>query len=81
MTPTDEIDDPTWHDIFDRDNEIAKLNEKLSRVLDALGKTISDFDRCDREKDALIEGLLREIERLREKNGDEAAHTCEESGC
>ena len=28
MKPTDEIDDPTWHDLFDRDDEIKRL-EKL----------------------------------------------------
>ena len=26
MKHTDEIDDPTWHDIFDRDKEIKRLS-------------------------------------------------------
>jgi len=37
MTPTTEIDDPTWNDIFDRDKEIKRLLEEnavLRRVLD-----------------------------------------------
>jgi hypothetical protein len=37
MTPTSEIDDPTWNDIFDRDKEIKRLlaeNAELKRVLD-----------------------------------------------
>ena len=37
MTPTSEIDDPTWNDIFDRDKEIKRLLEEnavLRRVLD-----------------------------------------------
>lgn len=36
MTPTDEIDDPTWHDIFDRDDKIKKLNAELDAVRAAL---------------------------------------------
>lgn len=34
MKHTDEIDDPTWHDIFDRDKEIKRLsveNETLRK--------------------------------------------------
>jgi predicted RNase H-like nuclease (RuvC/YqgF family) len=29
MTPTDDIADPTWHDIFDRDREIKRLRDAL----------------------------------------------------
>ncbi len=29
MKPTDEIDDPTWHDIFDRDNVIKFLTGQI----------------------------------------------------
>ena len=29
MTPTDEIDDPTWNDLFDRDNEIKRLESVI----------------------------------------------------
>lgn len=29
MTPIDDMDDPTWNDIFDREKEIKRLNEIL----------------------------------------------------
>jgi hypothetical protein len=29
MKRTDDIDDPTWHDIFDRDGEIKRLKAEL----------------------------------------------------
>ena len=29
MKPTDEINDPTWHDIFDRDNVIKFLTGQI----------------------------------------------------
>ena len=29
MKLTDEIDDPTWHDIFDRDDEIKRLESTI----------------------------------------------------
>jgi hypothetical protein len=32
---TDDIDDPTWHDIFDRDDEIKRL-QKLRAQQDEL---------------------------------------------
>jgi ABC-type transporter Mla subunit MlaD len=65
MTPTDDITDPTWHDIFDRDKEIKHLSERLSRLLDAYGESMKEFSRCAEEKDALIKELVREIELLR----------------
>jgi len=65
MTPTDEITDPTWHDIFDRDKEIKRLSDRLSRLLDAYGASMKDFSRCVEEKEALIRELGREIELLR----------------
>jgi hypothetical protein len=30
MTPTDDISDPTWHDLFDRDREIKRLLEIIA---------------------------------------------------
>jgi len=30
VRPTDEIDDPTWHDLFDRDDEIKRLRKQLT---------------------------------------------------
>jgi len=37
MTHIDDIDDPKWHDIFDRDKKIKELNLQLDYVRDALG--------------------------------------------
>lgn len=36
MTPTDEIDDPNWNDIFDRDKKIKELSAQLDDVRAAL---------------------------------------------
>jgi len=36
MTPTDDIDDPSWNDIFDRDKRIKELNSLLDDVRAAL---------------------------------------------
>jgi len=30
MTPTDDISDPTWNDLFDRDREIKRLLEIIA---------------------------------------------------
>jgi hypothetical protein len=32
MKHTDDIDDPTWHDIFDRDKEIKRLSTELENL-------------------------------------------------
>lgn len=32
MTPTDEIDDPTWHDVFDRDSIIKELAQDVASL-------------------------------------------------
>lgn len=32
MTPTNEIDDPTWHDIFDRDDMIKGLVQDVAAL-------------------------------------------------
>ncbi len=42
-TPTDEIDDPTWHDIFDRDDEIKHLEKVImerDESMDTMGMLI-----------------------------------------
>ena len=36
MVPTDEITDPSWHDIFDRDKKIKELSAQLDDVRAAL---------------------------------------------
>ena len=36
MTPTDEITDPSWHDIFDRDKKIKELSAQLDDVRSVL---------------------------------------------
>ena len=36
MIPTDEITDPSWHDIFDRDKKIKELSAQLDDVRTAL---------------------------------------------
>ena len=42
MTPTDDIDDPTWNDIFDRDDEIKRL-EGVIKVRDESLDAFSDL--------------------------------------
>lgn len=36
MTPTDDITDPTWNDIFDRDKKIKELSGQLDEIRSAL---------------------------------------------
>jgi hypothetical protein len=43
MTPTDEIMDPTWHDVFDRDDIIKSLKlevEGMKKVIHHLNETL-----------------------------------------
>jgi hypothetical protein len=42
VTPTDDIDDPTWNDIFDRDDEIKRL-EGVIKVRDESLDVFSDL--------------------------------------
>jgi hypothetical protein len=69
MTPTDEIDDPNWNDIFDRDKKIRDLSRQLDDIRSVLrwgsdedvwppGLTISEsiarlIDRLDDAKSAI----------------------------
>lgn len=39
MRPTNEISDPVWQDIWDRDDEIARLRDEIS-----LGREISRLE-------------------------------------
>jgi hypothetical protein len=42
MTPTDEIDDPNWNDIFDRDKEIKKLRDELALLKSSTTEIFED---------------------------------------
>lgn len=50
MRHTDDIDDPTWHDLFDRDNLIKKLDKEKIDLKDMI-------QRVERENSLLLELL------------------------
>jgi len=85
MRPTGEIDDPTWHDVFDRDDEIKRLkrlltkkSELIERLIDSHGESVRDFTHHVDEKEALIAELHRELVALR--NRDNRPPTSGEEG-
>lgn len=74
MTHTDDITDPTWHDIFDRDNEIKRLKiqldkkiELIEKLLDVQSESMRDFAHHIDLKDAIIEDLRQELATLRNR--------------
>ena len=52
MRHIDDIDDPTWHDLFDREDLIKKLDQKESTLKDLVQK-------LERENSLLLD-LIRE---------------------
>jgi len=85
MRPTDEIDDPAWHDVFDRDDEIKRLKARLERkseiierLLDSHGELMCDLAHHVDANEALIAELQRDLLALR--NRDNRSPTSGEEG-
>jgi predicted nucleic acid-binding Zn-ribbon protein len=59
MTPTNEITDPNWNDIFDRDKEIDRLRAALQATAQKSDSTELDELRAEIY---IIRGRLRDLE-------------------
>lgn len=59
MTPTNEITDPTWNDIFDRDKEIDRLKIALQATSAKSG--VLELDELRAEL-YVVKGRLRDME-------------------
>jgi len=59
MTPTNEITDPNWNDIFDRDKEIDRLRAALQAT--ARKSDSTDLDEL-RAEVFVLKGRLRDLE-------------------
>jgi hypothetical protein len=59
MTPTNEITDPNWNDIFDRDKEIDRLRTALQAT--ARKSDSTDLDEL-RAEVFVLKGRLRDLE-------------------
>ena len=75
MTPTNEITDPTWNDIFDRDKEIDRLKSALressrkseNNELDEIRAELYVLQGRYRDLETSISFKDMEIKSLREK--------------
>jgi len=77
MKSTDEIDDPTWHDIFDRDAEIKRLKAQTPRS-NEIHEDFQGLRRVTGHGDFLIERLSRS--RWIVKLNDETIILCNRRG-
>jgi hypothetical protein len=59
MTPTNEITDPNWNDIFDRDKEIDRLRAALQATAQKSDSTELDELRAEIY---IVRGRLRDME-------------------
>jgi hypothetical protein len=59
MTPTNEITDPNWNDIFDRDKEIDRLRAALQTTTRKSDSTELDEIRAEL---FVLKGRLRDLE-------------------
>jgi hypothetical protein len=59
MTPTNEITDPSWNDIFDRDKEIDRLRAALQATAQKSDSTELDELRAEIY---IVRGRLRDME-------------------
>lgn len=79
MRPTNEISDPVWQDIWDRDEEIEQLKEMLKTVQATLskfvGKEIVWCSRCGSQLTTHEYGMCLSCESLVREAGNEPGTT------